>query len=60
MGGDRPELRLVSPAMVTFETYSGLVRHLRGRDLTEAEVEELRREWEAARAPAAEEGGGGS
>jgi hypothetical protein len=53
MGGDRPELRLISPAMVTWETYSGLVRHLRGRDLTAEELEGLRREWEAARAPAA-------
>jgi hypothetical protein len=53
MGGDRPELRLISPAMVSWETYSGLVRHLRGRDLTAEELEGLRREWEAARAPAA-------
>jgi hypothetical protein len=56
MGGARPELRLISPAMVTWETYSGLARHLRGRDLTAEESEELRREWEAAQAPAAEEG----
>ena len=58
MASDRPELRLVSPAVVTWESCSGLVRHLRGRDLTAEELEGPRREWEAARAPAAGEGEG--
>jgi hypothetical protein len=49
MGADRPELRPVSPAMMTFETFVGLMRHLKGREWTAVEVEALRREWEAAR-----------
>jgi hypothetical protein len=48
MASDRPELRLVSPAVVTWESCSGLVRHLRGRDLTAEEPEGLRRQWGGA------------
>lgn len=52
MSADKPSLRPVSPRMLTVETFAGVVRRLKGRDLTAGETEELRREWEEGRAPA--------
>ena len=45
MSADKPSLRPVSPRMLTVETFAGVARRLKGRDLTAGETEELRRAW---------------